>query len=81
MDSLRAFPPFPDGNAGATVTAVAGASFAAIRNGRALVQHIQAAAARWDNLVKVRSDSSVHGVKSQLLHQPEASAKTVDVRR
>ncbi|MCU1583647.1 MAG: cell filamentation protein Fic [Microbacteriaceae bacterium] len=65
------------GRADAIVTAVAEASFAAVQNGRALVDEIQAAAKRWDSQVIARSDSSVHQVKEYLLHQPVVNTKTV----
>ncbi len=74
---FRALTQYRAGNTAAIVTAVAEASFAAIRNGRALVQDIQATAARWDALVQARSDSSVHHVKNYLLRQPVVSTKTV----
>lgn len=64
---------YPD----AIVATVSEASFAAVSNGRALVDDIQAAAARWDSLVVARSDSSVHRVKKYLLGQPVVNTKTV----
>jgi Fic family protein len=67
------------GRADAIVTTVAEASFAAVRNGRALVEDIQAAARRWDSQVIARSDSSVHQVKKYLLRQPVVNTKTVAV--
>jgi Fic family protein len=65
------------GRADAIVTAVAEASFAAVQNGRALVNDIQAAAKRWDSQIIARSDSSVHQVKEHLLRQPVVNTKTV----
>lgn len=65
------------GNAGAIVTAVAVASFAAIRNGRELVSDIQRAASRWESVVVARSDSSVHKVKNYLLGQPVVNTRTI----
>lgn len=59
------------------VAIVAEASFAAVENGRALVEDIQAAAARWDSVVVARSHSSVHRVKQYLLKQPVVNTKTV----
>lgn len=65
------------GRPDAIVAAVAEASFAAVRNGRALVDDIQAAVNRWDIRVTARSDSSVPRVKQYLLRQPVVNAKTV----
>lgn len=65
------------GRPDAIVTAVAEASFAAVRNGKALVADIEAAALRWDTQVAARRDSSVHRVKDHLLRQPVVNAKTV----
>ncbi|MGM7697395.1 Fic family protein [Microbacterium sp. A84] len=58
------------------VAIVAEAAFAAVTNGRALVNDIQAAAHRWDSQVAARSDSSVHLVKKYLLRQPVVNTKT-----
>ncbi len=74
---FRALTEYRAGNPSDIVTVVAEASFAAIRNGRALVRDIQTAAARWDDLVVARSDSSVHKAKNYLLRQPVVNAKTV----
>lgn len=74
---FRALIEYRAGNAGAIVTAVAEASFAGIRNGRKLVEDIQAVAARWDSVITARSDSSVHQVKRYLLRQPVVNAKTL----
>ncbi|MFL4474157.1 Fic family protein [Paeniglutamicibacter sp. MACA_103] len=74
---FRALTEYRAGNPGAIVAAIAEASFAAIRNGRKLVDDIQTAAARWDDLVVARSDSSVHQVKGFLLRQPVVNAKTL----
>jgi hypothetical protein len=65
------------GRADAIVTTVAEASFAAVENGRTLVEDIQTAARRWDSQVIARSDSSVHRVKKYLLRQPVVNTKTV----
>ncbi|MCG2621773.1 Fic family protein [Arthrobacter sp. I2-34] len=74
---FRALTGYRAGKADAIVTAVAEASFAAIRNGRALVRDIQAAAARWDSLVVARSDSAVHRVKEYLLRQSVVNTRTI----
>jgi len=74
---FRALAEYRAGNAGAIVTVVAEASFAAIRNSRKLIADIQAAATRWDSVVVARSDSSVHQVKSYLLRQPVVNANTL----
>lgn len=58
------------------VAIVAEAAFAAVTNGRALVNDIQAAANRWDDQVIARSDSSVHRMKNYLLRQPVVNART-----
>lgn len=74
---FRALTEYRAGSTAAIVTAVAEASFAAIRNSRKLIDDIQAAAKRWDSLVVARSDSSVHEVKRYLLRQPVVNAKTL----
>ena len=65
------------GRPDAIVSTVAEASFAAVRDGRTLVDEIQAAAKRWDSQVIARSDSSVHRVKEYLLRQPVVNTKTI----
>ena len=57
---FRALTEYRAGRPDAIVAAVAEASFAAVQNGRALVDDIQAAAKRWDSQIIARSDSSVH---------------------
>ncbi len=74
---FRALTEYRDGHADAIVTAVAEASFAAIRNGRRLVDDVQTLAKRWDHQVVARSDSSVHRVKQYLLRQPVVNTKTI----
>ncbi|MGW6174350.1 Fic family protein [Arthrobacter sp. NPDC055138] len=74
---FRALAEYRAGHADAIVTAVAEASFAAIRNGRRLVDDIQAVAKRWDHRVVARSDSSVHRVKTYLLRQPVVNTRTI----
>ncbi|WP_345762521.1 Fic family protein [Diaminobutyricibacter sp. McL0608] len=61
----------------AIVAAVAEAAFAAINNGRRLAGDIRAASDRWDSVIAVRSDSSVHRLKEFLLSQPVVNVKTV----
>ncbi|MCX7520874.1 Fic family protein [Microbacterium sp. STN6] len=68
------------GRPDAIVAAVAEASFAAVRNSRALVNEIREVADRWGGQVTARSDSSVHRVKEYLLHQPVVNARTVAVQ-
>lgn len=46
------------------------AAFSAISNGRTLEKDITRIAARWDELVRARRDSSVHALKRLLLRQP-----------
>jgi len=65
------------GDANSIVAAVAEACFAAVKNGRALVDDIQDAERSWDVRVIARSDSSVHRVKKYLLRQPVVNTKTV----
>lgn len=65
------------GHPDAIVIAVAEASFAAVRNGRALVGDIETAAGRWESQVIARSDSSVHQVKRYLLRQPVVNTRTI----
>lgn len=65
------------GDANSIVAAVAEACFAAVKNGRALVDDIQDAEKSWDVRVIARSDSSVHRVRKYLLRQPVVNTKTV----
>jgi Fic family protein len=65
------------GDANSIVAAVAEACFAAVKNGRALVDDIQDAEKSWDVRVIARSDSSVHRVEKYLLRQPVVNTKTV----
>ncbi|MGM7678214.1 Fic family protein [Microbacterium sp. A94] len=58
------------------VAIVAEAAFAAVTNGRALVNDIQTAETHWNSQVIARSDSSVHLVKKYLLRQPVVNTKT-----
>jgi Fic family protein len=74
---FRALAEYRAGHADAIVTAVAEASFAAIRNGRRLVDDVQTVAKRWDHRVVARSDSSVHRVKTYLLRQPVVNTRTI----
>lgn len=67
---------YRSGNPDAIVAIVAEAAFAAVTNGRALVNDIQAVAKRWDSQVVARSDSSIHLVKKYLLRQPIVNTKT-----
>lgn len=64
------------GNIEPIVTAIAEASFAAIRNGRALVADIEHIQERWAHVVKARSDSSVHRLQVLLLRQPVVDSGT-----
>src|SRR5690606_14441893 len=52
-------------------------AFAAVDNGRRLVQDIQAIAKGWDTIVIARSDASVHRVKEYLLRQPVVNARSI----
>ncbi|TJY67341.1 Fic family protein [Arthrobacter sp. CAU 1506] len=74
---FRALAEYRAGKADAIVITVAEASFAAIRNGRRLVDDIQTVAKRWDHQVVARSDSSVHRVKTYLLRQPVVNTRTI----
>jgi Fic family protein len=65
------------GRPDAIVITVAEASFAAVQNGRALVDDIRAIEKSWDTRVIARRDSSVHRVKKYLLRQPVVNTKTV----
>ncbi|QAY73854.1 Fic family protein [Agromyces protaetiae] len=65
------------GRPDAIVEAVAEASFAAVRNGRRLVDDIRAAQARWRSVVVARSDASVHRVTEHLLRQPIVNTTSV----
>ena len=74
FDALTAY---RDGRPDRIVATVAEAAFSAINNGRALVQEIQAARARWNGLVTARADSSVHRLADYLLRQPVVNTRTV----
>ncbi|MFZ4843976.1 Fic family protein [Mycetocola saprophilus] len=74
---FRALTNYRAGDAEAIVVAVSEASFAAIRNGRALVKDIQDSASRWDEIVVARSDASVHRLKKYLLAQPVVNTKNI----
>lgn len=74
---FHALTEYRNGRPDAIVAVVAEAAFAAISNGRALVDDIQAAANRWDSQVIARGDSSVHLVTKYLLRQPVVNTKTV----
>ncbi len=68
---------YREGKPGPIVAAFAEASFAAVRNGRRLVDDLQATRRGWDSTVVARSDSSVHRLKTYLLRQPVVTAKVV----
>lgn len=68
------------GNINAVVLALAEASFAAINNGSTLVTDLQQVRGRWDDIVKARSDASVHRLLTLLLEQPVITAKMVSER-
>lgn len=74
---LSALTEYRDGNPDAIVISVADASFAAVQNGRQLVNDIQRAAARWDEEVQARRHSSVHLLKKYILRQPVIDTQTV----
>lgn len=74
---FHALTEYRSGSADVIVATVAEAAFAAVTNGRTLVNDIQAVAARWDGQVIARSDSSAHRVKNYLLRQPVVNTKTV----
>lgn len=76
-DYFSALTDYRKGNPDAIVSSVADASFAAVQNGRQLVNDIQYAAARWDEEVQARRHSSVHLLKKYLLRQPVIDAQTV----
>ncbi|MFB2585164.1 Fic family protein [Herbiconiux liukaitaii] len=65
------------GDPGPIIEAIADASFAAVRNGRLLAEQLLEARDRWDAEVTVRSDSSVHRLKTYLLRQPVVTNRVV----
>lgn len=70
---------YRDGKPGPIIEAFAEASFAAVRNGRHLVDDLQTARRGWDSIVVARSDSSVHRLKTYLLRQPVINARAAAI--
>lgn len=63
------------GDVDAIVHAVARAAFAAVSNGRRLVQDIRETRERWSEEVRVRADSSAHRAMDFLLAQPVVTVR------
>jgi Fic family protein len=74
---FRALDDYRAGRPEAIVDAVSEASFAAVENGRTLVDDIRHASARWNDLVTARSHSSVHRTMAHLLTQPVVNVQAV----
>ncbi|BDZ56205.1 hypothetical protein GCM10025870_32780 [Agromyces marinus] len=74
---FRALTEYRRGRPDAIVIAVAEASFAAVRNGRTLVEELRAIAEGWDTKVTARSHSSVHRAMRFLLQQPVVNTRTL----
>jgi len=70
---------YREGEPGPIVEAFAEASFAAVRNGRRLVDDLQATSREWDSIVVARSDSSVHRLKTYLMRQPVVTVRVAAV--
>ena len=73
FDALSAY---RSGDIAPIVRAIAEASFAAVHNGRVLVQDLEAVQGQWREKVKVRRDSSVHRLLNVLLRQPVINGAT-----
>lgn len=73
FDALSAY---RDGDVDAIVHAITYASFAAIDNGRRLVADIIDVRDGWSDIVKARSDSSVHRLLDLLLGRPVITVTT-----
>lgn len=67
---FRALTAYRAGDARPIVEALSEAAFAAVGNGRQLESDILGIAESWDDRVRARRDSSVHGLKRLLLRQP-----------
>lgn len=65
------------GDAARIVRLIAGASFAAIANGRALVADLRQIRQRWNELIKARADASAWQLADLLLRQPVIDADVV----
>ncbi|WP_435748490.1 Fic family protein [Microbacterium sp. PMB16] len=74
---FRALTAFRAGDAGPIIETMAEAAFSAIANGRSLEREITRIAARWDEVVRARSDSSAHALKQLLLRQPIVTSTIV----
>lgn len=72
---FQALTDYRAGDVDAIVHAITDATFAAIGNGRHLVDDVRAARASWNDLVRARSDSAVHRALDLLLAQPIITAK------
>jgi Fic family protein len=65
---------YRDGQVAPIVEAFAEASFAAVRNGRALVTHLTAIGEKWQSSIEARRDSSAHRLAAVLFRQPVITA-------
>jgi Fic family protein len=74
---FRALNAYRDGDPRAIVERMASASFAAIANGRRLVEDLRAIRAQWHDVVKARRDARVWALADLLLRQPIVDAATV----
>jgi len=73
---FEALSAYRDGDVDAIVHAITNASFAAIDNGRRLVADINGIRDGWNEIIKARSDSSVHRLMDLLLGRPVLTVAT-----
>ncbi|ROR80051.1 Fic family protein [Plantibacter flavus] len=74
---FRALTAYRSGDVRPIVETMTEAAYAAVANGRTLEREITSIAERWDETVKVRSDSSVERLKQLLLRQPVITTSLV----
>jgi len=74
---FRALTAYRSGDLRPIIETMTEAAYAAVANGRTLERDITSIAARWDEVVKVRSDSSVQHLKLLLLRQPVLTTSLV----
>jgi hypothetical protein len=68
---------FRHGDITPIVTQVARASFAAVTNGRALVEELRAVRSGWQELVKVRRDAASWKIADLLVRRPVVNAQLI----
>jgi Fic family protein len=75
-DYFDALGAYRQGDIAPIVRAIAEASFAAVRNGRALVSDLEGVRREWSGRITARRDSAVHRLVELLLRQPVIDAAT-----